>query len=257
MSTTPAPSGTPAPLLSVRGLRKTYDNGVTALDGVDLDVAPGEVVVIVGPSGCGKSTLLRSLNGLEEATSGTISLDQTPIGGRQMGWQQARQRIGMVFQSYDLFPHLSVMDNLLLGPTVVQKADRAEAARRAAELLQRVGLLERAQALPRQLSGGQKQRVAIVRALMMRPEVLLLDEVTASLDPEMVREVLDVVAELARDGMTMLIVTHEMGFARAVADTVVFMDRGRVVETGGPAAFFDAPRTERARSFLDVVEYEI
>ncbi|WP_394276947.1 amino acid ABC transporter ATP-binding protein [Luteococcus sp.] len=247
----------PAPLLQASDVRKTYPNGVTALDGVDLAVGRGEVVVVVGPSGCGKSTLLRTLNGLEEIQGGTITLDGTQLGSRQLPWTAARQRIGMVFQSYELFGHLSVMDNLLLGPLTVQKANRPEAARRAAQLLKRVGLLDRADAFPRQLSGGQKQRVAIIRALMMQPEVLLLDEVTASLDPEMVREVLDVVAELARDGMTMVIVTHEMGFARSIADRIVFMDHGKVVEQDSPLGFFTAPKTERARQFLNIFEYEI
>ena len=245
------------PVLRVQDLRKTYPNGVTALDGVSLDVAKGEVVVVVGPSGCGKSTLLRTLNGLEETQGGSIHVDGIPVPSKELPWHRARQRIGMVFQSYELFGHLNVMDNLLLGPTVVRGEGRTAAARRAAELLKRVGLLDRASAFPRQLSGGQKQRVAIVRALMMQPEVLLLDEVTASLDPEMVREVLDVVAELARDGMTMVIVTHEMGFARAIADRVVFMDHGRIVESDAPLAFFTAPKTERARQFLNIFEYEI
>ena len=173
-----------------------------------------------------------------------------------MPWHVVRQRIGMVFQSYELFAHLDVLDNLLLGPVKVQGVPRGTAARRAGELLYRVGLLERARAYPRQLSGGQKQRVAIVRALMMTPELLLLDEITASLDPEMVREVLDVVLELAADGMTMVIVTHEMSFARAIADRVVFMDAGRVVETASPADFFDRPSSERARQFLNTFTFD-
>lgn len=245
-----------APVIRVRDAVKIYDDGVKAVDGVTFEVGRGEVVVVLGPSGCGKSTLLRTLNGLEDIQAGTIEFNGSAIPSRQMPWPQVRQKIGMVFQSYELFAHLNVMDNLLLGPTKVQGMKREEAARRAAQLLQRVGLLDKAQAFPRQLSGGQKQRVAIVRALMMDPEVLLLDEVTASLDPEMVREVLDVVLELARDGMTMVIVTHEMGFARAVADRVIFMDVGSIVEVAEPTAFFDHPSSERARSFLDIFAFD-
>ncbi|MDO4888033.1 MAG: amino acid ABC transporter ATP-binding protein [Actinomycetaceae bacterium] len=242
--------------MAVRDIVKVYDGDITALNGVSLDVDRGEVIVIVGPSGCGKSTLLRCLNGLETIQAGTIRFKGEAVPSKQLPWHDARQRIGMVFQSYELFPHLNVLDNLLLGPTKVQGVDRSVAARKAGELLSRVGLLDRARAFPRQLSGGQKQRVAIVRALMMDPEVLLLDEVTASLDPEMVREVLDVVLELARDGMTMVIVTHEMGFARAIADRVVFMDAGRVVEVAQPADFFANPSSERAKQFLTTFTFD-
>lgn len=241
-------------VLEVEDLRKTYPGGVEALRGIDLSVAEGEVVAVVGPSGCGKSTLLRTLNGLEPITSGTIRLDGGAVTGARTDWASIRRRVGMVFQSYELFPHLTVMGNLLLGPTVVvraDRADRAEARARAEALLQRVGLADKADAYPRQLSGGQKQRIAIVRALMMQPEVLLLDEITAALDPEMVREVLDVVLGLARDGMTMVLVTHEMSFAEAVADRVVFMDAGRIVEIAPPHEFFAHPSSERARRFLD------
>ncbi len=244
-------------LLSLTDVRKQYpNNGVTALDGVCLDVKASEVVAIIGPSGCGKSTLLRCINGLEEIQGGTIRLGDDIVSDRGTNWRRVRQRVGMVFQNYELFPHLDVMGNLLLGPKVVQRADRAEATKRAQQLLDRVGLGDRAHSLPRQLSGGQKQRVAIVRTLMMRPEVLLLDEITASLDPEMVREVLDVVAELAADGMTMLLVTHEMAFARAIADRVVFMDAGRIVEVGEPEQFFTSPASERAQRFLNTFVYE-
>lgn len=244
------------PILRLTGVRKEYPNGVVAVDGISLEVRQSEVVSIIGPSGCGKSTLLRCVNGLEQIQGGEIQLEGRPISGPATKWESVRQRIGMVFQSYELFPHLTVLGNLLLGPTVVQHADRAEATERARTLLRRVGLDQRESAFPRQLSGGQKQRIAIVRALMMRPDVLLLDEITASLDPEMVREVLDVVLELAGDGMTMLIVTHEMSFARAIADRVVFMDAGRIVEIDEPERFFTAPASDRARRFLDTFVFD-
>ena len=224
--------------LTLEGVTKTYANGVTALRDVSLDVARSEVVVIVGPSGCGKSTLLRTL-------------EYTPSGLRQM-----RERVGMVFQNYELFPHLSVEDNLLLAPRLVKHEPNEVSRERARRLLDRVGLLNRASALPRQLSGGQKQRAAIVRALMMEPEVVLLDEVTASLDPEMVREVLDVVLELARDGMTLVLVTHEMDFARAIADRIVFMDAGQIVEISEPDQFFTNPTSERAKTFLQIFNFD-
>ena len=243
------------PMLRLSGVEKDYGK-VRALNGIDLEVAPGEVIAIVGPSGCGKSTLMRCLNGLEEITGGQIELDGTVITGPGTGWTEVRQRVGMVFQSYELFPHLNVLDNLLLGPRLVQKRNQDQAGEEALRLLTRVGLAEKAKALPRELSGGQKQRVAIVRALMMHPEMLLLDEITASLDPEIVREVLDVVLELAADGMTMLIVTHEMPFARAIADRVVLMDAGRIVEVAPPEKFFTAPETERAKAFLKTFEFD-
>ena len=243
------------PMLRISGLGKNYGD-LRALDGIDLEVSPGEVIAVVGPSGCGKSTLLRCLNGLEAITDGTVELDGVVITDPGTRWTEIRQRVGMVFQSYELFPHLNVMDNLLLGPRLVQGRTRDEAVKEAMELLERVGLAEKARALPRELSGGQKQRVAIVRALMMHPELLLLDEITASLDPEIVREVLDVVLELAADGMTMLIVTHEMPFARAIADRVVLMDAGRIVEIAPPAKFFTDPETERARAFLKTFEFD-
>ena len=243
------------PMLRLSGVEKDYGK-VRALNGIDLEVAPGEVIAIVGPSGCGKSTLLRCLNGLEEITGGQIELDGTVITGPGTRWTEVRQRVGMVFQSYELFPHLNVLDNLLLGPRLVQKRNQDQAGEEALRLLTRVGLAEKAKVLPRELSGGQKQRVAIVRALMMHPEMLLLDEITASLDPEIVREVLDVVLELAADGMTMLIVTHEMPFARAIADRVVLMDAGRIVEVAPPEKFFIAPETERAKAFLKTFEFD-
>ena len=243
------------PMLRISGLGKNYGD-LRALDGIDLEVSPGEVIAVVGPSGCGKSTLLRCLNGLEAITDGTVELDGVVITDPGTRWTEIRQRVGMVFQSYELFPHLNVMDNLLLGPRLVQGRTRDEALQEAMELLERVGLAEKARSLPRELSGGQKQRVAIVRALMMHPELLLLDEITASLDPEIVREVLDVVLELAADGMTMLIVTHEMPFARAIADRVVLMDAGRIVEIAPPEKFFTDPETERARAFLKTFEFD-
>ena len=244
------------PQLRLVDLDKTYPGGHHALRGVSLDVADGEVVVIIGPSGCGKSTLLRTINGLEPINSGQILFDGDDLAAPAVSWPGVRRRIGMVFQSYELFPHLTVMGNLTLAPGLVAGESRADASARALKLLERVGLADRADDYPRQLSGGQRQRVAIVRALMMDPEILLLDEVTASLDPEMVREVLDVVLELARSGMTMLIVTHEMGFARAIADRIVFMDEGRIVEVDPPRKFFADPSSDRARKFLDIFSFE-
>ena len=241
--------------LCIRGLVKRFGDE-TVLNGIDLDVHAGEVVVILGPSGCGKSTLLRCINALETPQEGTITLDGEPIVAGSPGLSQMRQRVGMVFQSYDLFPHKNILDNVILAPMKVQKRSREEAVGEAQRLLQRVGLWEKRFAWPRELSGGQKQRVAIVRALCMHPEVMLFDEVTAALDPEMVREVLDVMLELARQGMTMVIVTHEMQFARAIADRVVFIEKGKIVEQGPPAEFFTAPRTERARSFLQTFTFE-
>ena len=251
-----SPQGVGTAQLRLVDLDKTYPGGHHALRGVSLDVADGEVVVIIGPSGCGKSTLLRTINGLEPINSGRIILDGTDLAAPGVSWPEVRRRIGMVFQSYELFPHLSVMGNLTLAPGLVAGESRGDASARALKLLERVGLADRADDYPRQLSGGQRQRVAIVRALMMDPEILLLDEVTASLDPEMVREVLDVVLELARTGMTMLVVTHEMGFARAIADRIVFMDEGRIVEVDPPRKFFADPSSDRARKFLDIFSFE-
>ncbi len=242
-------------ILSVKDLKKSYDK-TGVLHGVNLEVKKGEVVVVLGPSGCGKSTLLRCMNGLEDIQGGSIKLDDEPVvkGGKNMS--ALRQRIGMVFQSYDLFPHLTILDNVTLAPRKVQKRSKADAEKEAMELLERVGLADKANAYPRQLSGGQKQRVAIVRALCMHPEVMLFDEVTAALDPEMVREVLDVILGLAKQGLTMVIVTHEMSFARAVADRVVFMDAGKIVEEASPAIFFTTPQTQRAKDFLQTFTYE-
>ena len=241
-----------APVLELRGLVKRFDDH-TVLDGIDLSVRAGEVVVLVGPSGCGKSTLLRCAIGLEKIDGGSILLDGQEVSGRERS-QELRSRMGMVFQSYDLFPNMSVLDNVMLAPVLVRGADKAELRQRALALLDRVGLADKADARPATLSGGQQQRVAICRALAMDPEVLLLDEVTAALDPEMVHEVLQVVLELADEGLTMLIVTHEMAFARAIADRVVMLDGGGVVEEGDET-FFDAPVTDRAKAFLKTFEF--
>lgn len=241
--------------LQVSGLIKKFGED-TVLNGIDLSVRQGEVVVVLGPSGCGKSTLLRCMNGLETPTAGTILLGGEPISAGDRNITRQRQKIGMVFQSYDLFPHKTILDNVTLAPRKVLKRPKAEAEADAQRLLERVGLWEKRNAYPRELSGGQKQRVAIVRALCMNPEVMLFDEVTAALDPEMVREVLDVMLELARQGMTMVIVTHEMRFARAIADRVVFLDGGVIVEQSPPEIFFTNPRTQRARDFLQTFTYE-
>ena len=242
-------------LLEIKDLKKAYGEHIV-LDGLDLAVNKGEVVVVIGPSGCGKSTLLRCVNALEDIQGGEVLLDGEPVRRGAKDISRLRQKIGMVFQSYDLFPHKSILENILLAPMKVQKRQRAEAEKEALELLDRVGLKDRKDDYPRQLSGGQKQRVAIVRALIMHPEILLLDEITAALDPEMVHEVLQVVLALARSGSTMLIVTHEMAFARAIADRVIFLEDGHIVEESrDPKAFFDEPATERARQFLRTFEY--
>ena len=241
--------------LQASGIVKRFGNE-TVLDGIDLTVHKGEVVVVLGPSGCGKSTLLRCLNGLEPLTEGTVLLDGEPISSVGKKITKQRQKIGMVFQSYDLFPHKNILDNITLAPVKVQKRPKAEVERDAEKLLKRVGLWEKRKAYPRELSGGQKQRVAIVRALCMNPEVMLFDEVTAALDPEMVREVLDVMLELAGQGMTMVIVTHEMQFARAIADRILFLDNGNIVEDSEPEQFFTEPKTQRAKDFLRTFTYE-
>ena len=242
-------------LLKIENLTKEYE-GQKILDGINLEVKQGDVLVVVGPSGCGKSTLLRCINALEPIQGGTIKLQGMDIRKGSKNITTLRQKIGMVFQSYELFPHLTVLDNITLAPVKVQKRDKAEAQKEAMELLARVGLADKAKSYPRQLSGGQKQRVAIVRALCMHPEILLFDEVTAALDPEMVREVLDVMLDLAREGKTMVIVTHEMQFARAIASRVLFLDDGRIVEEAPPADFFDHPQTERAQRFLRTFTFD-
>jgi polar amino acid transport system ATP-binding protein len=243
-------------ILTTKNLKKSYDNEQLVLKDISFSLEKGEVVVVVGPSGCGKSTFLRCLNMLEPIDSGTISFKDQVIERDRKDAYTIRQKIGMVFQSYDLFPHLTILGNILLAPLKVQKREKQELIQEAEQLLTRVGLLDKKDAYPRQLSGGQKQRVAIVRALMMHPEILLLDEITAALDPEMVREVLQVVLELAKEGMTMVIVTHEMEFAKAVSDRVLFMDQGLVVEEGKPEEFFTSPQTERAKQFLNTFHYE-
>lgn len=241
-------------VIEIKNLQKSYgDNEV--LKGVSLNIHKGEVVVILGPSGCGKSTLLRCINGLEEFQSGSISLNGDLMNTKQTPWHLLRQRIGMVFQSYDLFPHMTVLDNIMLGPVKAQKRNKDDIKIQAINLLKRVGLEDKTNSYPRQLSGGQKQRVAIVRALCMNPEIILFDEVTAALDPEMVREVLDVILELSNQGMTMAIVTHEMKFAEAVADRIIFIDDGIIVEENTPKEFFKSPKTERAEKFLNIFNF--
>lgn len=212
--------------------------------------------MILGPSGCGKSTLLRCINGLEKIQAGDILLEDELISHQSKKMPLIRQKIGMVFQSYELFPHMDVLHNIILGPTKAQGRDKAEAIKEAERLLARVGLLDKKNAYPRQLSGGQKQRVAIVRALCMKPEILLFDEVTAALDPEMVREVLDVILSLAKEGSTMVIVTHEMEFARAIADRIIFLDEGKIIEEADPETFFTNPKTKRAKQFLNLFKFE-
>jgi len=242
-------------LLEIRNLEKDYGD-TRVLKNITFAVKKGEVIVLVGPSGCGKSTLLRCINGLEPIRSGEIRLDGRTITDGKTEWTEIRQKIGMVFQSYDLFPNMTVLQNVILGPTKVQGRSRNEASAEAENMLDRVGLLDKASAYPRQLSGGQKQRAAIVRALMMNPDIMLFDEVTAALDPEMVREVLDVMLELAENGMTMVIVTHEMAFARAISDRIIFIDAGEIVETDSPDVFFTRPKSQRAKKFLNLFSYE-
>ena len=241
-------------ILKVEHLQKKFDE-LVVLDDINLSVHKGEVIVVIGPSGCGKSTFLRCLNGLEEIQEGKVILDDKVINPNKKEIRSSREKIGMVFQSYDLFPHKTIIQNVTLAPIKVLKRNKKEVYEEAEKLLELVGLSAKKNNYPRQLSGGQKQRVAIVRALIMNPEVLLLDEITAALDPEMVREVLDVVVGLAKEGRTMVIVTHEMAFAKAVADRIVFMDGGKIIEEGSPSEFFAHPKTERGRKFLDSFEY--
>jgi ABC-type polar amino acid transport system ATPase subunit len=236
-------------VVRVESLVKSFGDNVV-LDGIDLSVATGEVLVVIGPSGSGKSTLLRCIDLLERIDSGRIYVEGVEITGRGARGAEIRQRIGIVFQQFNLFPHLKAIDNLTLAARRIKKMPRKDAEARAHELLRRVGLVEKAQSYPHQLSGGQQQRVAIARALMMRPRVMLFDEVTSALDPELVGEVLVVMRDLARDGMTMLVVTHEMQFAREVGDRVLFMDEGRIVEQGKPIDVLDRPKEERTRRFL-------
>ena len=251
-------------LIRVRNLKKHFNNGaIKALDDVSLDISKGDVIVVIGPSGSGKSTFLRSLNLMEEPTGGEIVFDGVDITKKKVPNEKGRmvkldidkhrQKMGMVFQHFNLFPHKTILENMILAPMEVKKMPKEEAVAKAMALLERVGLADRADAYPIQLSGGQKQRVAIVRALCMDPEVMLFDEPTSALDPEMVGEVLDVMKELAREGMTMVVVTHEMGFAREVGQRIIFMADGKIVEENEPRAFFESPREERSREFLSKV----
>ena len=241
-------------LVSVQHLVKEYNHGaVHALNDCSLDIRRGEVVAIIGPSGSGKSTLLRSLNLLEEPTSGAIYFDGVDLASKQVNIDQHRQKMGMVFQHFNLFPHKTVLQNITLAPVTLKKKTPAEAEAQAKALLERIGLADKAAEYPNMLSGGQKQRIAIVRALAMNPEVMLFDEPTSALDPEMVGEVLDLMRDLAKDGMTMAVVTHEMGFAREVADRVVFMADGKILEEGTPADIFDHPNDPRLQDFLSKV----
>ena len=241
-------------IIQVKDLKKYYKKSVIkALDGVSVDIARGDVVVVIGPSGSGKSTLLRSLNLLEEPTSGTILFEGTDITDKKIDINKHRQKMGMVFQHFNLFPHKTIIENMILAPVEVKHVPKEEAKAKAMQLLERVGLADRADAYPIQLSGGQKQRVAIVRALCMEPDVMLFDEPTSALDPEMVGEVLDVMRELAHEGMTMVVVTHEMGFAREVGNRVLFMADGKLVEQGSPTEIFEHPQSDRLRDFLSKV----
>ena len=247
-------------LIKVTDLKKHFNKGeIKALDGVSLDICKGDVIVIIGPSGSGKSTFLRSLNLLEQPTSGSIVFDGVDITkkkdaqGKKIDLDEHRRKMGMVFQHFNLFPHKTIMGNMTMAPVLVNHMPQADAEAKALSLLQRVGLGDRADAYPAQLSGGQKQRVAIVRALAMEPDVMLFDEPTSALDPEMVGEVLDVMKNLAETGMTMVVVTHEMGFAKEVGNRVVFMDEGKIIEQGSPADIFDNPQSPRLKDFLSKV----
>ena len=241
-------------IISVKDLVKEYNHGdVVALDHCDLDVKKGEVVAIIGPSGSGKSTLLRSLNLLEEPTAGEIYFEGVELASKKVDINRHRQKMGMVFQHFNLFPHKTVLENIMMAPVTLKLKTQQEAQAQAVKLLERVGLADKKDEYPNMLSGGQKQRIAIVRALAMEPEVMLFDEPTSALDPEMVGEVLDVMRELAGEGMTMIVVTHEMGFAREVADRVIFMADGSIVEAGTPHEIFDTPKEERTQNFLSKV----
>ena len=245
---------TKSDLISVSDLRKEYNDGaVVALDNCSLNIASGEVIAIIGPSGSGKSTFLRSLNLLEKPTSGSIFFDGVDLTGKSVNLDKHRQKMGMVFQHFNLFPHKTVMQNIIMAPVALHKKSSAEAKAEAVKLLKRIGLEDKANEYPNMLSGGQKQRIAIVRALAMNPEVMLFDEPTSALDPEMVGEVLDLMRDLAKDGMTMVVVTHEMGFAREVADRVIFMADGQILEQGTPSDIFDRPQNPRLQDFLKKV----
>jgi len=238
--------------ISVKNLYKTFGD-LEVLKGMDVEVQDGEVVVLIGPSGSGKSTFLRCLNCLEKVTAGTVVVDGNEISDKKININKVRENIGMVFQHFNLFPNLTVLKNIMLAPVELGKMDKKQAEERGRQLLERVGLAEKADAYPIQLSGGQKQRVAIARSLAMSPEIMLFDEPTSALDPEMVGEVLEVMKQLAKEGMTMVVVTHEMGFAREVADRVIFMDDGVIIEEGTPAEIFSNPKEERTKDFLNKV----
>lgn len=241
-------------IIYVENIVKKYDNGRTvALDHCDLKINQGQVVAIIGSSGSGKSTMLRSLNLLEMPTSGKIFFKGTELTSKKIDVDSHRQKMGMVFQHFNLFPHMTVLENITMAPVILKIQTKQEAEKSAMKLLERVGLTEKANVYPNMLSGGQKQRIAIVRALAMEPEVMLFDEPTSALDPEMVGEVLDVMKELAADGMTMIVVTHEMGFAREVADEIVFMSEGRIIEKGNPKQIFENPKNQRTKNFIDKV----
>lgn len=237
-------------LIQIAGLVKKYPNGFQALNGITTDIHRGEVVVVIGPSGSGKSTFLRCLNLLEIPTGGTILFDGSDITNPKININKYRQKMGMVFQHFNLFPNMTILRNMTLAPTKLKGLSKQEAEEKAMSLLERVGLQDRASSYPSQLSGGQQQRIAIVRALCMEPEVMLFDEPTSALDPEMVGEVLDVMKDLAEDGMTMVTVTHEMGFARDVADRILFLDHGEILEQGSPEQIFEHPKAERLQNFL-------
>lgn len=239
-------------MISIRGLKKSFDD-LTVLNGIDIDIKRGEVIAIIGPSGCGKSTFLRCINHLEEPTAGDIFIDGININDKKVDINKQRQKMMMVFQNFNLFPHMTILKNLTIGPMKLKNKSKQEAEEKAKELLTRVGLIDKINAYPNQLSGGQKQRVAICRALAMEPEAILFDEPTSALDPEMVGEVLDVMKGLAGSGITMICVTHEMGFAREVASRVVFFDQGKIAESGVPEEIFSNPQNQRLRDFLSKV----
>lgn len=241
-------------IISIKNVYKSFGSKEILKD-ISFSVDKGEVIVVLGPSGCGKSTLLRCINGLEKINSGDIIFNNQNISNSKVALKKAREKIGIVFQNYELFPHMTIIENILLGPLKVQKREKSEVMELADSLLKKVGLLDKKDSYPRQLSGGQKQRIAIVRSLCMNPELMLFDEVTAALDPEMVKEVLEVIFSLKAQGMTMIIVTHEMGFAKAAADKIIFMDEGEICEISKPSSFFSSPKTQRAKKFLDQVLY--